>query len=186
MTTWILLEKAAPPNQRRILCSCESFLKHSLTSDANGKVSDTIIHGIASVFCPVSCRRHGYTARMMQELARELYTWQTEAHQPSVASTLYSDIGKAHYAKLNWEPNPTNSQVELKPSAGAWPSAAKKVRKSELESLCRRDEAIVWSRMAVPTSEVDTRFAIIPDREVRLAARAPTPTECRLGQDRIG
>lgn len=38
MTTWILVEKNRLPNQRRILCSCESFRKRSLTSDREGNV----------------------------------------------------------------------------------------------------------------------------------------------------
>ncbi|KAF2727996.1 hypothetical protein EJ04DRAFT_593357 [Polyplosphaeria fusca] len=162
MTTWVLVHRDQLPDQRRVLCSCESFLKHSLTSDTSGKVSHNIVHGIASVFCPVPYRRRGYARRMMQELVKELYKWQTDG-QPSVGSTLYSDIGKEYYTKLGWASNITNTQIELQPSAGPWPSSAKAILESDVESLCKRDEAIIESRMAVPTTELETRFTIIPD-----------------------
>jgi hypothetical protein len=57
MTTWILVHKDHAPGRRQILCSCESFLKHSLTSNTGGIVSDKIVHGITSVFCPTPYRR---------------------------------------------------------------------------------------------------------------------------------
>jgi hypothetical protein len=37
-----LFTKITLPGQRQILCSCESFLKHSLTSNTGGTVSDNI------------------------------------------------------------------------------------------------------------------------------------------------
>ena len=98
MTTWVLVYKDSAP-----LCSCETFWKHSLTSDAQGNVSDNIVHGIASVFCSLPYRRRGYAGRMMQELIKRLYTWQTSKF-PCVGTTLYYDIGKEYYAKLGWTP----------------------------------------------------------------------------------
>ena len=162
MTTWILVHQDQAPNERRILCSCESFSKRSLTSNASGSVSENIVHGVASVFSPNEYRGRGYAARMMRELARTLYTWQAEGQQ-CVGSTLYSDIGKEYYAKLGWLPNSTNSHIELQPSVIAWPSLATPVTEDELGALCKRDEKLVRSRMSIPTEEAKTRFTIIPD-----------------------
>jgi hypothetical protein len=162
MSTWVLVQKHLPPGKRRILCSCESFRKHSLTSDAKGHVTDNIVHGIASVFSPVSYRNRGYASRMMKELVTELRTWQTD-QLPCVGTTLYSDIGKEYYAKLGWLPSITNSQVELQPKSGPWPASAAAILESHLPDLCKRDEAMIRARMAVPTDEVETRFTIVPD-----------------------
>jgi hypothetical protein len=162
LTIWILVHKDHAPGQRQILCSCESFLKHSLASNTSGTVSDNIVHGIASVFCPTPYRRRGYAARMMSDLAKILFTWQTE-NLPCVGTTLYSDIGKSYYTKLGWLSNATNSQVELQPDAIPWPQYAKKVTEYDLENLCKRDELITRSHMAVPTEEFKTRFTIIAD-----------------------
>jgi hypothetical protein len=162
MTTWILVHKDLAPNERQILCSCETFWKHSLTSDIEGRVSENIVHGVASVFCPTSYRHRGYAGRMMQELVKELYKWQTDKF-PCVGTTLYSDIGKEYYAKLGWNPNITNSHIELAPKPGMWPTIAKAITENDLEKICKTDEAIIRSHMAVPTNEIKTRFTIIPD-----------------------
>ncbi|KAI1526017.1 GlcD FAD FMN-containing dehydrogenase [Pyrenophora tritici-repentis] len=162
LTIWILVHKDQAPGERHILCSCESFYKRSLTSDSNGVVSDNMVHTIASVFCAPPYRRRGYASRMMSEMAKVLYKWQKET-LPCMGTTLYSDIGKEYYAQLGWHPNATNLHVEIQPEAISWPSIAKPVTEEDLEGLCRRDEVIVRSRMAVPTEEIKTRFTIIPD-----------------------
>jgi hypothetical protein len=162
MTMWILVHRDQAPGERQILCSCESFYKRSLTSDTSGTISENIVHGIASVFCPEVYRGQGYSARMMRELARVLHTWQAEGQQ-CVGSTLYSDIGKQFYTKLGWPPNATNSQIELQPDATVWPSLALPIVENELEALCKRDERMVRSRMAVPAQGSRSRFTIIPD-----------------------
>ncbi|KAI4635820.1 uncharacterized protein J4E87_000777 [Alternaria ethzedia] len=162
MTTWILVHQDKAPGQRQILCSCESFSKRSLTSDMSGAISENIVHGVASVFSPSEYRGRGYAARMMRELARTLHTWQAKGY-PCVGSTLYSDIGKEFYAKLGWLPNSTNSHIELRPCAIAWPSPATPVIEEEIGDLCKQDEDLVRFRMAIPTREAKTRFTIIPD-----------------------
>jgi hypothetical protein len=164
MTLWVLVHKDHAPDKRRILCSCESFLKRSLTSDGSGTVSENIMHGIASVFCPVSYRRRGYAARMMRELSKVLYTWQMK-QGPCVGTTLYSEIRKYYYVKLGWLPNRTNSHIEIRFRPQPWPLIAREITESDLGNLCQRDEAITRSRIGVPTKEFDTRFTIIPDLE---------------------
>ncbi|EMD63278.1 hypothetical protein COCSADRAFT_38142 [Bipolaris sorokiniana ND90Pr] len=163
MTTWVLVHKDSVPNKRHILCSCETFRKHSLTSNTQGEVSNNIVHGIASVFCAPPYRRRGYAGRMMQELVKELYRWQTDKF-PCIGTTLYSDIGKEYYAKLGWTPNITNSQVEFLPKPIAWSPLVKAILENDLDDICKRDAALVRSQMSVPAGEIkNTRFTIMPN-----------------------
>ncbi|KAL8685757.1 MAG: hypothetical protein Q9224_005686 [Gallowayella concinna] len=162
MTTWILVEMNLPPDHRRIFCSCEAFPKRSLMSCTNGKVEDVIVHGIASVFCPLEYRRRGYAARHMKELAKALQTWQS--HQARVVgSVLYSDIGKAYYANLGWKPNASNWHMEFPPMNVVKSPIAQDVVEDDLGELCRRDEAIIRDAMAKPTDEGKKVVTILPD-----------------------
>jgi hypothetical protein len=162
MTTWILVEKNLPQDHRPIFCSCETFLKRSLMSDADGKIEEVIVHGIASVFCPLGYRRRGYAARHMTEVAKALRTWQSD--QGKVAgSVLYSDIGKTYYAKLGWQPNPTNWHVEFPPMNIPKSPLTQELVEDDLAELCKRDEAIIRAAMATPADGVKKRFTILPD-----------------------
>ncbi|KAI6086949.1 hypothetical protein F4821DRAFT_237263 [Hypoxylon rubiginosum] len=162
MTTWILVEKNHAPDERQILCSCESYRKRSLVSDSEGNVEDCIIHGIASVFCPPEYRRHGYAARHMTEIAGALRNWQNE-YGKSVGSILYSDIGKVFYARLGWTPNVTNCHLAFSPIKSGWPSKARRIYEKDIGGLCQRDEAIVRAAMAKPDSTAKKRVTILPD-----------------------
>jgi hypothetical protein len=164
MTTWILVRRELAPNERQILCSCETYRKRSLTSGVEGTVSENIVHGIASVFCSPPYRQRGYAGRMMRDLIKELYNWQTDRF-PCVGTTLYSDIGREYYAKLGWPPYITNSQIELAPKPGTWPVLARVITEHDLEDICERDEAIIRSRLAVPNKEITTRFTVVPDAD---------------------
>lgn len=162
MTTWILVEKTLPPNQRRIFCSCESFLKRALISDLDGKIEHVIVHGVASVFCPLQYRRRGYAARHMRELAQVLRDWQSRQGRV-VGSILYSDIGKIYYAKFGWQPNASNWHVEF-PSMNIPKSAmAREIAEEDLGELCRRDEAIIRDAMAKQTHRAKKLITIAPD-----------------------
>lgn len=161
MTTWILVDKNLLPNERPILCSCESFRKRSLTSDANGNVEENIVHGIASVFCPPEYRGRGYAVRHMKEMAKVLRSWQSEQGR-CVGSVLYSDIGKSYYANLGWHPNPTNSHVVFQPSKSPKPPLAKEVVEGDLAKLCEKDEMMIRKAMAAPAG-VGMRLTIVPD-----------------------
>jgi hypothetical protein len=162
MTQWVLVDKNLPPDQRPILCSCESFRKRSLTSDSNGVIRDTIVHGIASVFCPPKYRGRGYAPRMMRELTRILHKWQSEEVR-CIGSILYSDIGKIYYAKLGWQPNITNSHVVFHPSKRAQPLSAKPLSVKDLSNLCKLDEAMIRKVLANSTEAAKTRMTIVPD-----------------------
>lgn len=162
MTTWILVEKNDLPDQRRILCSCETYLKRSLMSDASGKVEDVIVHGIASVFCPADLRRRGYGARFMSELAKALRTWRADRARVA-GSVLYSDIGRDYYAPHGWQPNPTNWHVGLPPRKTSTSSQTQEVVEDNLAELCQKDETIVRAAMAAPTDGVKKRVTVLPD-----------------------
>ncbi|KAI1759156.1 hypothetical protein GGR53DRAFT_527984 [Hypoxylon sp. FL1150] len=176
MTTWILVDKNAAPDNRQILCSCESFRKRALVSDAEGNVEDCIIHGIASVFCPPEYRRRGYAARHMAEVAKALYNWQTQ-YGKCAGSVLYSDIGKIYYARLGWAPV-TNRHLVFSPTQSDWPPKARRIYEKDIEGLCQRDETIIRAAMAKPDFTAKKRedfatrhvFGRIPDAKGAIAS----------------
>ncbi|KAL8853522.1 MAG: hypothetical protein Q9221_001681 [Calogaya cf. arnoldii] len=131
-------------------------------SDSNGKVEDVIVHGVASVFCPLEYRRRGYAARLMKELASVLRNWQS--HQARViGSVLYSDIGKTYYAKFGWRPNASNWHIEFPAMVMSNLSATEEIVEEDIERLCRRDEAMIRDAMAKPTDGVKKLVAILPE-----------------------
>jgi hypothetical protein len=162
MTTWILVDKNLPPDQRPILCSCESFHKRSYSSDSNGNVTEAVVHGIAGVFCPPAYRGRGYAARMMRELAKELYTWQSDKRK-CIGSILYSDIGKTYYTNLGWHPNPTNSHLVFQPENFSTKPSAEPIPKINIEELCRRDDGMIRKSMEAPAEGITARITIVPD-----------------------
>jgi hypothetical protein len=162
MTNWVLVDKNLPPGRRSILCSSESFRKRALTSDADGNVSDAIVHGIASVFCPPAHRGQGFALRMMRELAKVLHTWQS-GNQRCIGSILYSDIGKEYYGKLGWRPNLTNFHIEFQPSTIRHQHLAQLVSLKNIAELCHRDEVMIRKAMAISAQGIETRMSIIPD-----------------------
>lgn len=161
MTAWILVDKTLAPDQRPILCSCETFRKRSLSSDATGTLQETIVHGIASVFCPPQYRGRGYAARHMGELAKRLRDWQSE-HGKVVASTLYSDIGKLYYGKLGWKANTNNWHVCFAPLM-EWPALAEEILKEDLGELCRRDEDMIRRAVTQAGGSGKRRMTILAD-----------------------
>ncbi|KAI1357747.1 hypothetical protein F5Y08DRAFT_142479 [Xylaria arbuscula] len=161
MSTWILVDKNLPPNERQIFCSCETFRKRSLASNECGNIADGIVYGVASVFTPPKYRRRGYGTRHMKELAKALVGWQSEYGQ-SIGSVLYSDIGKEYYAKVGWLPNLRNSHFVLQSVPMHKPSLVQPIFESGLEALCLRDEAILRKAMAAPSTR-RKRVTILPD-----------------------
>lgn len=155
MTQWILVDKNLAPDQRPILCSCETFRKRSLVSDTEGNVTEMVIHGVASVFCNPAYRRQGFAARMMKELARELRNWQVKSNE-CVGSILYSDIGKTYYANLGWRPIPNNFHIDFRPQTLSKPPEFAYLLSGDLEKLCKEDEVMVREAFA-RTSNGHTR-----------------------------
>lgn len=163
MTLWILVDKNLPPDQRPILCSCETFCKRSMISDAKGIFTETITHGVASLFCHPAYRRRGYGSRMMNELAVVLRNWQVESRK-CVGNVVYSDIGKKFYADLGWHPAPTNIHIELAPLLAPKPLRAKELLSRDLAQLCKEDEALMRKSMT-GKSDGKIQMMIIPDHD---------------------
>ena len=163
MTLWILVDKNLPPDQRPILCSCETFRKRSWISDKDNNVTEMIIHGVASVFCNPAYRGRGYASRMMKELAEVLPTWQVETKK-CIGSVLYSDIGKKFYADLGWHPFPNNTHIEFRPLIAPKPPGVKQLLSGDLNRLCKEDEAV--SRKAMTrASDGKLRMMLVPDHD---------------------
>ncbi|KAF9766623.1 hypothetical protein IL306_000946 [Fusarium sp. DS 682] len=163
MTYWVLVDKRLPPNERPILCSCESLVKRATTSDSDGNVKDAVVHGIASVFCPEPLRRRGYAARHMKEMAKVLRNWKPEEGE-SVGSILYSDIGKKYYSNFGWLPHPSESQLVFPSIDGSKPTTVQDVLEEDIAPLCERDEGLVRTAMGTPCSEAK-RVTIVPTVE---------------------
>ncbi|KAL4885290.1 hypothetical protein BJY04DRAFT_180546 [Aspergillus karnatakaensis] len=163
MTQWVLVDGDEQSN-RRILASCETFLKRALVSDETGNCTDVIAHGIASVYCEPALRKRGYASRMLEELKQTLPTWRTESGKQCVASMLYSDIDPTFYQCLGWDPFPSN---HLEFYAEKSPHTATPLFADDLATLCKKDEAILRASMANPSpdNKKKTRFAVLPDHD---------------------
>ena len=94
MSFWILVDTASSSSSRAILASCESFRKRALIERPGKDVQEVVSHGIGSVFCNPEYRGKGYARRMMNELARQLDSWQQKSGEKAYFTVLYSDIGK--------------------------------------------------------------------------------------------
>lgn len=160
MTQWILVDKNLPPDQRPLLASCETFRKRSLINDVKGNLTETITHGIASVYCNPAYRGRGYASRMLRELREVLPTWQTEGAN-CVSSVLYSDIGGEFYARLGWNPF-LSHHIAFEPVALKSLEAAP-LYSEDLGDLCNMDEQLVRKAMSRPSQGQNVRFAILPD-----------------------
>jgi hypothetical protein len=104
ITYWILVDTALkgnpfdPASDTRLpLASCETYRKKALVWQ-DGKLHESICHGIGSVFCASHLRKRGYAQRLMQELSKALRTYQAEEGKENLFSVLYSDIGKVSIA----------------------------------------------------------------------------------------
>lgn len=184
VTHWILTDDS-PPNQRPILSSCESLRKRALVCQAGvdgGKVQDAIGHGIFSVFTDPQYRGKGYASRMMKELNPTLARWPPagskdvngHAMPNSRFSVLYSDIGKAFYAKSGWAPF-ESSHLAFPPVAraegGSVSGAAKPLGYHELAELCAVDEKLLRIRVQKRAHESKDRrpsAALVPDLDQML------------------
>ncbi|CAF9932404.1 hypothetical protein IMSHALPRED_008883 [Imshaugia aleurites] len=162
MTNWILTDKNLSPDQRPILCSCETFRKRAFISDRHGNLSENIIHGVASVFCDPALRLRGYGSRLMRELAKILRTFQAETDLP-IGSVLYSDIGKEYYAHLGWHPFPVNTHIELDPFTAPEGPSATQLLSGDLERLCEQDEAMIRKELTSASSNGKARMMLVPD-----------------------
>jgi hypothetical protein len=167
---WILIDtevhNALDPDakERLPLASCETYRKKAWVW-RNGKIQETVAHGIGSVFCPSHLRKRGYAARMMQEVGRALQTHQTE-DQECLFSVLYSDIGKEFYASHGWEPfNSSHISVPgVVKSLDGLPEA-RPLYEEDLEELCKIDEELVRKTLSSRSTDSNVAVALIPNIE---------------------
>ena len=188
ITFWILVDSNQTSTPRTILASCESLRKRALVRREDGKVEDTIAHGIASVFCNPDFRGHGYAGRMIKELGKALDTWQQQVETIVDFTVLFSDIGKVNtarevfkestraltlkqrfYSRHGWEPFPS-SHVALKPLDEVGDLDSNKLPQTsplhdnDLVDLCRADEAALRTRIAELTEGLSAvQVALLPD-----------------------
>ncbi|KAL4754514.1 hypothetical protein BDW72DRAFT_166369 [Aspergillus terricola var. indicus] len=184
ITQWILVDSLDNPTEpvddldrregtRTVLASCETFRKRALLAnrlacdDFEKGCTNTLVHGVASVFCDPQLRGRGYASRLLKELSHILPRWQADEVEKarSVGSVLYSDIDPAFYKRLGWAPYPSY-HLEFQPAQ--LDHAAEPLYAENLAALCRRDEEILRASMSSPSTTGDggrTRFAIIPDHD---------------------
>ena len=173
ITFWILVdaaERVPAGRDRTVLAGCETLRKRALVA-RHGALRDATCHGVASVFCPDEYRGMGYGVRMMAELGERLEAWQREEGRPYF-SVLFSDIGKAFYAKSGWMPY-TSAHMLLPPLPGSasvtvdmpqWmPLTA-----SDVPPLCALDEELLRARLSqLAAADNEARagpaVALIPD-----------------------
>ncbi|KAF2276030.1 uncharacterized protein EI97DRAFT_433442 [Westerdykella ornata] len=172
ITYWILIDTAVhnaldPSSPHRLpLASCETYRKRALVW-REGKVEETIAHGVGSVFCAEHLRKRGYAARMMQEVGKVLETHQVQGGRKCLLSVLFSDIGKEFYRSHGWEPF-RSSHISIPgvvSRSGPKGITARPLCEEDLEELCKADERIIRKRLEERTRESNIAVALIPDIE---------------------
>jgi GNAT superfamily N-acetyltransferase len=129
---WVLHRKGDP---EYIVSACETTAKKALVADARGRrVVDA--YSIASVFTNPLCRGRGLAAFMLEKI-KQIVDEDTDC------GALYSDIGKAYYARLGWPAFPS-PQVTLHLEEGVrldrLPTrGASLLAERDVAALCEKD-----------------------------------------------
>ncbi|KAH8593524.1 hypothetical protein B0O99DRAFT_627425 [Bisporella sp. PMI_857] len=161
MSMWILTNKHMEPDHRPILASCETIRKQALVSDANGKVEEKVVHAVASVYTDPEHRGRGYASRMMRGLSRGLQEFQSDFGK-TIASVLWSDIGKEFYSNVGWLPFPS-SHLQFKAlKSDQTPPGVMYLKAEDLEELCRIQESLVRKLVSTKASH-KTRMTLLPN-----------------------
>ena len=173
ITYWFLVDTANhnaidPEAEVRLpLASCESYRKKALVW-RDGKIRETVTHGIGSVFCANHLRKRGYAQRMMEEVGTALQAHQT-GDQECLFSVLFSDIGKKFYNAFGWEPF-NSSHISIPPSKPkkldvADLPTARPLYKDDLAELCKVDETLIRKSLESRNSHSNAAVALVPDVE---------------------
>ncbi|EGS21745.1 N-acetyltransferase-like protein [Thermochaetoides thermophila DSM 1495] len=182
ITHWILTVRDMPPDARPVLSSCESIRKKAI-SVRDGKVTEGVCHGIASVFTDPVYRGRGYASRMMSELGRVLKGWQA-GEEGALFSVLYSDIGKQFYAKHGWAPF-ESSHVAIRPRKReeGVKEVAVPIGYHELAELACVDERLLRKDLA-SRRDGRTHVALLPELDAFLwhMMREDFMTKCIFGR----
>ncbi|KAK5707685.1 hypothetical protein LTR97_000223 [Elasticomyces elasticus] len=142
LTPWMLVYEPPEGGPRQVVCGCESIKKKALHAK-EGRVTDVVAHGVASVFCPPAYRGKGYAGRMISEV----------------------DIGKTFYAAHGWKPFPS-SHIALPPKSTEEQDRASVnlIQDHDVAERCSVDEKLMRQRLAESTSASPrTAVALIPD-----------------------
>lgn len=145
MVPWALVDKTLPIEQRTVLSSCEIIRKKALFADGLGGVSDSIVFGIASVFCDPALRHRGYGTRLMHEVAKMLREERAK-DETVLGSILYSDIGKEFYSSFGWHAVPNNKHLQFEPRA-CTALRTTPLFAPDIQALCHADEQAVRNSM---------------------------------------
>ncbi|KAF2216826.1 hypothetical protein CERZMDRAFT_108746 [Cercospora zeae-maydis SCOH1-5] len=161
LTTWVLVWQPGSAADRHVLTGCETIKKRALVS-RDGKVEDTVCHGVGSVFCPPEYRGRGYGGRMISELGDKLRTWQMDQGNKNLLSALWSDIGKQFYAARGWHPyaslHITLPASEKPPGAGV-----QLLTSQDLAEVCTIDEKLMRDRLQACSNNGRTTVSFLPD-----------------------
>ncbi|KAK3646256.1 hypothetical protein LTR56_008607 [Elasticomyces elasticus] len=164
LTPWMLVYEPPEGGPRQVVCGCESIKKKALHAK-EGRVTDVVAHGVASVFCSPAYRGKGYAGRMISEVGKRLKTWQIGQSEHATFSVLYSDIGKTFYAAHGWKPFPS-SHIALPPKSTEEQDRASVnlIQDHDVAERCSVDEKLMRQRLAESTSASPrTAVALIPD-----------------------
>ncbi|KAI2467163.1 hypothetical protein F4781DRAFT_324711 [Annulohypoxylon bovei var. microspora] len=180
MTHWVLTDSswsAKKGEDRPILASCESINKRVVVAaPGDTVVRDGVGHGVGSVFTYPEHRGNRYAGRMLTELGTALRKWQSknQNNEDAVCSALWSDIGKAYYAKKGWAVFPS-LHVEFSVSASQAQGGEEKgkgkrkvfpITYENLEQLCETDEKLVREQVLRKAQETNrTSVAFLPDHD---------------------
>ncbi|CAI6246490.1 unnamed protein product [Periconia digitata] len=174
ITYWILVDETAthhalePTSKSRLpLASCESYRKKAFVWK-DGEVRETICHGIGSVYCAPQLRGRRYAQRMMQGVGEALRTHQTDDTE-CFFSILYSDIGKAFYAKCGWEPF-TSSHLSIPARVSGLVDRhdvpiARPLHAKDVAELCAIDQAMLRETLEARPQASNIAVALVPDVE---------------------
>lgn len=165
---WILIDRDChnaldPQSSARLpLASCETFRKRALVWK-DGKVQETITHGIGSVFCASHLRKRGYAQRLMTELGKALRTYQAEEKE-CLFSVLYSDIGKSFYAGFGWEPY-DSAHLSIPATSKAFPGlpTVRPLYDADLDELCNLDEEHITKQLEARPKDSKIAVVLTPD-----------------------
>ena len=151
-TAWILtspLLGITEDGSRPMLASCETTRKNAYVAKA-GKLEKVISHGIGSVHCRAEYRGKGYGIRMIQELGKQLDTFQQLKNNRGRFSVLYSDIGPKFYARHGWKAFPsTHLTLKCVENAGEYHqrraavTPLREVRDLKTDDLVRLEKSII-------------------------------------------
>lgn len=163
LSRWILTDESGL-GPRPVLSSLETLKKRGLVRDPASGVREVTVHGVASVFTDDKFRRKGYAGAMMNLLGEALQAKENNLAGDAHFSILYSDIGKAFYAKSGWKPF-ESSHLEFPASSTATTSSAnlKTIGPDDLPSLAEADEALLRKKLADTPPSSKALVAVLPE-----------------------